>query len=472
MLVGLKSYWKCPGGYFYTDKCGSEIQVSLIKICLSLAADHGLRVWSVTCDGTYANVNTLKLLGCTFPDNFENMNVKFKHPTRDYHVYGTLDGCHMLKLARNALGDLGKIRSPEGNIISWDFIKKLHMLQEEEGLNLANKLHVNHICWRRHKMKVKLAAQTFSSSVADALEFLQNDIKHESFQNCSATIQFIRNIDRLFDVLNSRHPYMSGFKSPIRNSNLNMITSVILQISNYLLTLKDFHGQPLIYHRRKTFIIGFVSTAKSLISISEELLNRAANPYKYVLTYKFSQDHIELLFSCIRSRGGFNNNPNTLQFRTALKQILMRNSIMPSNKANVIAFEPQSHGSIFSLQASKRRTPMSEMSTVVASNEEDDDLQQIFDKIQVDTITNNILYYISGFIIRKLIKSIDCTQCSEALVLSTAISDHQYCSSPYSSLVNRKNRGGLIQSSHGAYQVVVQCEKSFRINVINANNIK
>ena len=33
-------------------------------------------------------------------------------------------------------------------------------------------------------------------------------------------------------------------------------------------------------------------------------------PFKYLLTYKFSQDHIELLFSCIRAKGGWNNNPN------------------------------------------------------------------------------------------------------------------------------------------------------------------
>ena len=323
MLVGLKAHWKCPIGYFYTDKCGSEIQVSLINTCLSLAADHGLRIWTITCDGTYTNVNTLKILGCTFPDNFEEMKVKFKHPTKDYYVYGTLDACHMLKLSRNTFGDLKNIRSSNENTISWEFIENLHTLQEEEGLNLANKLHINHIFWRRHKMKVKLAAQTISSSVADALEFLQNDIKHEKFQNCSATVEFIRSVDRLFDILNSQHPFMRGFKSAIRISNLEIIKTVVVEISDYLLTLKDFNGQLLVYHRRKTFIIGLVSTAKSLIAISEELLSREVNPYKYILTYKFSQDHIELLFSCIRSRGGFNNNPNTLQFRTALKQILM-----------------------------------------------------------------------------------------------------------------------------------------------------
>ena len=51
-------------------------------------------------------------------------------------------------------------------------------------------------------MKIKLAAQILSSSVADALEFLKTDMKLESFKSCDATIEFIRNVDRFFDFLN------------------------------------------------------------------------------------------------------------------------------------------------------------------------------------------------------------------------------------------------------------------------------
>ena len=76
MLTGLKTYWKCPVG-----KCNSEIQTSLLKNCLSLATVHGLRVWSVTCDGTSTNLTMLKSLGCKFTNSFETMVTKFKHPT-------------------------------------------------------------------------------------------------------------------------------------------------------------------------------------------------------------------------------------------------------------------------------------------------------------------------------------------------------------------------------------------------------
>jgi len=106
MLNGLKVNWKCPVGYFFTDKCNAEIQTSLIKQCLALSADHCLRVWTITCDGTSTNITTLKNLGRNFTAEYEETKTFFKHPTRDYCVYATLDSCHMLKLARNTLFDL------------------------------------------------------------------------------------------------------------------------------------------------------------------------------------------------------------------------------------------------------------------------------------------------------------------------------------------------------------------------------
>ena len=122
-------------------------------------------------------------------------------------------------MAKNALGDLGCFKTAYGKLIEWQFIKNLIELQIEEGFNIANKLNSDHLNWQRQKMKVKLATQTFSSSTAAALQFLQQKIKHEKFINCTDTIVFVRNIDQLFDFLNSRHPASSGFKSPIRLSN-------------------------------------------------------------------------------------------------------------------------------------------------------------------------------------------------------------------------------------------------------------
>lgn len=51
-------------------------------------------------------------------------------------------------------------------------------------------------------MKVKLAAQVFSNSVATALNFLNNK-KFSELQNSEAKSSLIRTIGRIFEFLNS-----------------------------------------------------------------------------------------------------------------------------------------------------------------------------------------------------------------------------------------------------------------------------
>ncbi|CAH1725924.1 unnamed protein product [Aphis gossypii] len=162
-------------------------------------------------------------------------------------------------------------------------------------------------------MKVKCAAQTLSSGVADAIEYLCQK-GEPSFTNSQATVYFIRQIDRLFDILNSRIPFSKGYKSPIHAGNINTITSVFNDTTDYLKTLK-YDGNPLILGGRKMFILGFIVTMSSTIRIAYKLLYRSQSPLKFVLTYKMLQDHLELFFGYVRARGSSNNNPNCVQFK-------------------------------------------------------------------------------------------------------------------------------------------------------------
>ena len=66
---------------------------------------------------------------------------------------------------------MGSLTDKNGKKISCNYIVQLQKLQEIEGLNLAMKLKKQHMNWFNQKMKVNLAAQTLSSSVADAIEY-------------------------------------------------------------------------------------------------------------------------------------------------------------------------------------------------------------------------------------------------------------------------------------------------------------
>lgn len=48
------------------------IQAFLVKLPLNLAADDGLQIRSLTCDGPTTNISTLKDLGCKFNDDFKS----------------------------------------------------------------------------------------------------------------------------------------------------------------------------------------------------------------------------------------------------------------------------------------------------------------------------------------------------------------------------------------------------------------
>ena len=119
----------------------------------------------------------------------------------------------MLKLAHNAPADVKVFIDDEKNVIKREHIKSLHKIQEKEGLKFGNIFNLGHIGFQRHKMNVKVAAQTLSSSVADAINFLMKSA-HPELVDAQGTIHFIRLVGQLFDLMNPRSPFRKGFKKP------------------------------------------------------------------------------------------------------------------------------------------------------------------------------------------------------------------------------------------------------------------
>ena len=197
MAVSVNNTWKVPCGYFFVDGLSGAERANLVKVCIKKLHDAGVDVVSLTCDGPSCHIKMLTELGaCLKPVNLQPY---FVHPlNKNKKVHLLLDVCHMLKLIRNTLGEGGVLMDKDGNKVYWQYIIALHKLQDEEGLRLGNKLKLAHIQWWQQKMKANLAAQAFSSSVADAIEYCTNTPKLPQFQGSEATVQFIRLFYRLF----------------------------------------------------------------------------------------------------------------------------------------------------------------------------------------------------------------------------------------------------------------------------------
>ena len=119
--------------------------------------------------------------------------------------------------------------------------------------------------------------------------------------------------------------------------------------------MKGVNGTLLLCHRRKTFVVGMITIANSVKNLAGLLFNQSPNPFSYILTYKLSQDHLELLFSCIRGKGGFNNNPDVNQFKSAIRKILLC-AITASKHSNCLLLEDDQSPPIFSLKWTKNRS--------------------------------------------------------------------------------------------------------------------
>ena len=73
----------------------------------------------------------------------------------------------------------------------------------------------------------------------------------------------------------------------------------------------------------------FVNAMHVITALFEDLVE--TGHLKFLSLYKFSQDHLELFFGAIRSRLGANTNPDTVQFKSSYKRLLVHNHINGTN---------------------------------------------------------------------------------------------------------------------------------------------
>ncbi|KAL1252213.1 hypothetical protein QQF64_020009 [Cirrhinus molitorella] len=273
MVVGIQGHWKAPVAYYLTKSLSPDTQKVLVVHALEELHARGIRVVCMTMDGHASNVNMCNQLGCQ------------------------------------------EIRE-----ISWSYIVELNNVQTKDALHAANKITNKHVNF--DGQKVSLAAQTLSHSVVVALRTLR-DLGYSQFKNCEATAEFIEMIDGLFDILNSRNPRTKGSKAPLGAINWTERVELLLRGREYLLSLVMKDGTPLHQTKRYLSVIGFVINIDTLLMMIPDLLQ----VQRYVCTYRFSQDHLELLFNSIRASGGWNNNPTAGQFQGIFRRLMVSHQV-------------------------------------------------------------------------------------------------------------------------------------------------
>ncbi|CAH2016454.1 unnamed protein product [Acanthoscelides obtectus] len=453
MLVAINGKWKLPVGYFFISGLSGEEQANLVSNLLTFIHDTGVIICSVTFDGASQNISMIKHLGADL--KIGNLKTWFPHPVDSHRVYVYLDPCHMLKLIRNCLATYKNFKTDQNELVSWEYFEKLVNIQNNEGLRAATKIKERHVKWENEKMKVCLAAQTFSKSVADALRFLETDLGLKEFEGASATANFAEMINNIFDIFNSNSRYSKyEFKQGLDVNNAQQIFVYLEQCKTYFEGLKT-ETTPVLQCRRKTGFLGFLICMASLQQFYLEYVIEFKY-LNYILTYKLSQDHIELFFSAVRSKGGCNNNPTARQFESIFKRLLLHCDIKGSKYGNVVSLDNTS------ILGTTYINTLTKTNCGNILSENDDYMENTTEVLifgscslhlwQLTPYVCDIVAYISGFVVKNLKK---CVSCHECLLLMES-------SETRSLLQKRKQYGNLTRASNYVIKVCEEGERSVR----------
>lgn len=127
----------------------------------------------------------------------------------------------------------------------------------------------------------------------------------------------------------------------MRSTNEIIWRSQILAELEYLKNITNVEGKLMWNTKRYVPFVGMITAAMSIIDIYDTYVKPEGSQIKYLLTYKCSQDHLELFFYAIRGCGGWCPNPTCAQFVSAYRRLLVRHEIIATN-GNVEAMDSTS----------------------------------------------------------------------------------------------------------------------------------
>lgn len=175
----------------------------------------------------------------------------------------------------------------------------------------------------------------------------------------------------------------------------------------YIRSLKNMENQSLVkIDSRKTGFVAIIANIWAIKSIFDDVV--VNGPMSYICTLKLSQDPLEHFFGLIRARYGANNNPTPYQFRSTFRKILMgvtdkivtNSNVTLQDNAEMVGIIPDVTNKVDYI--------------FEAYDLFDLDLDKFKDQ-EISGFKENVINYVSGFIVKKIKCKTDCYNCIKSL---------------------------------------------------------
>lgn len=249
------------------------------------------------------------------------------------------------------------------------------------------------------------------------------------------TADLILFLDKLFDSLNS------GQRTGPPGKPLKAAVSKNTEHFHYWYQAIQILNSMKFYCPQKKRLVtvpslkNLIHTLKGFIYLLKNILLQHKN--NFILVRAFQQDALENFFGCIRNYSGQESNPSALHFISSFKALLV-NNFMSAHSVGANCEDDSSEGALENL----RYFLTSEVLPGIARlDSEIDDIEippsvTTYKKTQISRCT---ITYISGFIARKTMKKVNCTDCKKKFLFREHNNDVDFIEARqynFSSLMN------------------------------------
>ena len=368
---------------------GPELKIITINTIRKLIS-IGVKVRFIVCDQGPTNQYLFRLLGVTIEKPYFDLDLE---PDNSIRIFALFDTPHLFKALRNNFINYPlsfKDFELNSHIAYWGFIARSFDIDRKNSIQIFPKLTASHIQPTSFdKMKVSYATQIFSNSVSSGMKVLIN--RNSLGQEALGTSILAGLFNDLFDLLNNRECSDCNYLK-LNNQNFS-------KLSKFFNLLSEFKFQS---DANINCINNLRLTISSILKFTEYVSDRQ----NYVLTGLLNQDSLENLFSRFRFYACENGNLRPEVFRRVFRTFCLttyfqtRLSIRSNCKDDSDLF-------ISPIKINRRPPLVQDHFDLVAEELE-------FLEINVCPLLDNpdfdVVGYISGFLLRKLIKLL-CSHC-------------------------------------------------------------
>eukprot|EP00745_Piridium_sociabile_P013933 TRINITY_DN20534_c0_g2_i1.p1 TRINITY_DN20534_c0_g2~~TRINITY_DN20534_c0_g2_i1.p1 ORF type:complete len:764 (-),score=172.59 TRINITY_DN20534_c0_g2_i1:134-2425(-) len=414
MIRGLTLKWKQVLGYFVTkhNLAGPTLQ-SIIADAVKSVTGVGLFVDAIVMDQESTQWRWIKDMGVSVdrPFTFHDGVQSFVIP----------DPPHLIKSLRNNFmsKDIKFTINDVEMTAKWCHLEQLFSIDNAHKLHAAPKLKGHHFSLPRgKKMKVILACQIFSHSVAAALRLFVKEslMPPESLH----TAAFVEKVNMMWDFVDSHSLSDPPGKKPVTRSSFQSDQQRFSDFASFVASwkfVKNGKEKKIPSHQGWQLALSAMRQLTHKLIIDKEIMT-------YLCLRKCNQDHVENLHSMIRGYNGFDDHPTLPAYTNALRCLSCRFSttelLDKTISAGANCLPDNEAGGVLHEAGGVAHVPSQTLESASIENESACSQLEIShaDSPRVDSTLKpaegDIVAYIAGSMIKKL-NITGCSQCAGKL---------------------------------------------------------